>query len=94
MALFEFLNAIWQYGIQPIAWETSLLQPIHKGGNKEKEDQASYRGIYLSNSLAKLFEGIILHRRTQYTETHDTLTMNQWGTRPNRQTSPRRHPTQ
>ena len=86
MVLFEFLNAVWQHEIQPTAWETSLLQPIYKAGNKEKEDPASYRGIYLSNSLAKFFEGIILHRLTQYTEAYDTLTMNQLGTRPNRQT--------
>ena len=49
-------------------------------------DPASYRGIYLSSALAKLFEGLLLHRLTQYTEAHDTLTPNQLGTRPGQQT--------
>ncbi len=62
------------------------MQPIYKGGNKLKTDPASYRGIYLSSALAKLFEGLLLHRLTQYTEAHDTLTPNQLGTRPGRQT--------
>jgi hypothetical protein len=62
------------------------MKPIYKGGNKLKTDPASYRGIYLSSALAKLFEGLLLHRLTQYTEAHDTLTPNQLGTRPGRQT--------
>ena len=62
------------------------MQPIYKGGNKLKTDPASYRGIYLSSALAKLFEGLLLRRLTQYTEAHETLTPNQLGTRPGRQT--------
>jgi hypothetical protein len=60
--LHDLLSSLWHHEIQPKAWELSLLQPICKGGNKLKTDQASYRGIYLSNALAKLFEGILLHR--------------------------------
>jgi hypothetical protein len=52
--------------IQPRAWELSLMQPVYKGGNKLKTDPASCRGIYLSSALAKTFEGILLHRLTQY----------------------------
>jgi hypothetical protein len=63
----------------------TLMQPIYKGGNKLKTDPASYRGAYFSSALAKLLEGILLHRLTQYTEAHDTLTANQLGTRPGRQ---------
>ena len=84
--LHNFLSALWLHEIQPRAWELSLMQPIYKGGNKLKSDTASYRGIYLSSALAKLFEGILLHRLTQYTEAHDTLPSNQLGTRPGRQT--------
>jgi len=61
------------------------MQPIYKGGKKPKPDPASYRGIYLSSALAKLFEGIIIKRLTQYTEQHSTLTDNQLCTRSNRQ---------
>ena len=84
--LHDFLSSLWLHEIQPRAWELSLMQPIYKGGNKLKTDPASYRGIYLSSALAKLFEGLLLHRLTQYTEAHETLTPNQLGTRPGRQT--------
>jgi len=70
--LHDFLSSLWLHEIQPRAWELSLIQPIYKGGNKLKTDPASYRGIYLSSALAKLFEGLLLHRLTQYTEAHDT----------------------
>ena len=36
--------------------------------------------------MAKFFEGVLLQRLTQYTEKHETLTPNQLGTRPGRQT--------
>jgi hypothetical protein len=68
--LHDLLSSLWHHEIQPRAWELSLMQPIYKGGNKLKTDPASYRGIYLSNTLAKLFKGIHLHRLTQYTEAH------------------------
>ena len=38
-------------------------------GDKSKADTASYRGIYLSSALAKLFEGILISRLTKFTET-------------------------
>ena len=50
-----------------------------------KADPASYRGIYLSSALAKLFERILNSRLTKFTQTHSTLTENQLGTRPGRQ---------
>jgi len=61
------------------------MQPLYKGGNKLKTDPTSYRGIYFSSALAKLLEGILLHRLTQYTEVHDTLIANQLGIRLARQ---------
>jgi len=61
------------------------MQPIYKGGKKPKSDPASYRGIYLNSTLAKLFEGIIVKRLTQNIEQHSTLTDNQLGTRSKRQ---------
>ena len=64
------------------------MQPIYKGGKKkpDKADPASYREIYLNDTLAKLFEGILITRLTQYTETRNTLTPNQLGTKQNTQT--------
>jgi hypothetical protein len=58
--LHDFLSSLWLHEIQPIAWELSLMQPIYKGRNKLKTDPASYRDIYLSSALAKLFEGLLL----------------------------------
>ena len=82
LILHEVLNTLWEYEIQPSAWERSLLQPIFKNGGNDPADPASYRGIYLSSALAKLFEGILIFRLTQFTEAHNTLTENQLGTRP------------
>jgi len=75
-------GTLWTHDMQPAAWQMSLIQPIYKGGNKSRADLSSYRGIYLSSSLAKLFEGILISRLTRFTETHNTLTENQRGTRP------------
>jgi hypothetical protein len=74
--LHDLVSSLWHHEIQLKTWELSLLQQIYKRGNKLKTDPASYRGIYLSSALAKLFEGILLHRLTQYTKAHDTLTPN------------------
>jgi len=83
--LYDLFGTLWTHDIQPAAWQMSLMQPIYKGGNKSRADSASYRGIYLSSALAKLFEGILISRLTQFTESHNTLTKNQLGTRPGRQ---------
>jgi len=83
--LYDIFGTLWTHDIQPAAWQMSLMQPIYKGGNKSRADPASYRGIYLSSALAKLFEGILISRLTKFTETHNTLTENQLGTRPGRQ---------
>jgi len=83
--LYGMFGTLWTHDIQPAAWQMSLMQPIYKGGNKSRADPASHRGIYLSSALAKLFEGILISRLTKFTETHNTLTENQLGTRPGRQ---------
>jgi len=71
-------NGIWESHVQPTDWQLSLMQPIYKGHDKDKTDPASYRGIYLNDTLAKLFEGLLLARLT----TDNTLTSNQLGTIP------------
>jgi len=75
-------NGIWESHVQPTDWQLSLMQPIYKGHDKDKTDPASYRGIYLNDTLAKLFEGLLLARLT----TDNTLTSNQLGTIPCTQT--------
>ena len=46
----------------------------------------SYRGIYLLNTLTKLFEGLMEARLSKFTEFNDTLTPSQQGSRIFRQT--------
>ena len=81
--VYEIFGTLWN-DMPPTAWQMSLMQPIHKGGNKSKAVPASYRGIYLSSALDKLFEGILIYRLTKFTETHSTLTKTQLESRPGR----------
>ena len=59
--------------------------PIYKGGGKDRHCPSSYRGIYLLNTLTKLFEGLIESRLSKFTEVLDTLTSAQQGSRTSRQ---------
>ena len=61
------------------------MQPIYKGGGKDRHCPSSYRGIYLLNTLTKLFEGLIESRLSQFTEKNDSLTSAQQGSRTSRQ---------
>jgi len=81
-----FFNGLWEFHTQPSDWQLSLLQPIYKGHNKDKTYPASYRGTYLNDTLAKLFEGLLMARLTTHTELFNTLTYNQLGTNPDTQT--------
>jgi len=62
------------------------MQPIYKGGGKDRHSPVSYRGIYLLNTLIKLFEGLMEGRLSKFTELKDTLTPSQQGSRITRQT--------
>jgi hypothetical protein len=66
--------------------KAALMQPVYKAGGNDRYDPASYRGIYLLNTLSKLFEGLIESRLTPFKELHNTLTSAQQGSRPGRQT--------
>ena len=78
--LLLLFNGIWESHGQPTDWQLSLIHA------KDKTDPASYRGIYLNDTLAKLFEGLLLARVTTHTESNNTLTSNQLGTQPCTQT--------
>jgi len=58
------------------------MQTLYKGDGKDREDSASYRGIFLSNAMLKLFEGILEARLQVFTVKADTLTPSQQGSRP------------
>jgi len=70
-------NGLWEFHTQPSDWQLSLLQPIFKGHIKDKTGPASYRGIYLNDTLAKLFESLLIARLTSHMELFNTLTYNQ-----------------
>jgi len=62
------------------------MQPIYKGGRNHRHLPVSYRGIYLLNTLTKLFEGLMEARLSKFTELNDTLAPSQQGSRITRQT--------
>ena len=75
--LFMLFNTIWHHDCHPEAWQKSLVQPIFKGGKKDRYCPSSYRAMILISALAKLFEGILVNRLTAFTEANNTLTDNQ-----------------
>jgi len=66
-----FFNGLWEFHTQPSDCQLSLLQPIYKGHNKDETDPASYRGMYFNDTLAKLFEDLLISRLTTHTELWD-----------------------
>jgi len=70
-------NGLWEFHAQPSDWQLYLLQTIYKGHNKDNTDPASCRGIYLNDTLAKLFEGLLIARLTTHMELLNTFTDNQ-----------------
>jgi len=54
-------------------------------GTNRGQTQHHTVAFYLSSSQAKLVEDILICRLTKFTETHNTLTENHFGTRPDRQ---------
>ena len=57
-------NRILYTGQYPACWQTAILKPLLKGG--DKDDPNNYRGIALLASLAKLFANIIESRITSF----------------------------
>jgi len=84
--LLLLFNGIWKCHVQPIDWKLSLMQPMYKGHVKDKTDPVSYRVIYLNDTLAKLFEGLLLASVMTHTESNNAFTSNQLGTKPYIQT--------
>jgi len=84
--LLILFNGIGESHVQPTDWQLSLMQPIYKGHDKDKTEPASYRGIYINDTFAKKFEGLLIARLTTHTELNNTLTSNQLGTKPDTQT--------
>jgi len=84
--IYVYMLIIWEVETYPEAWGSALMQPIYKGGGKYRHSPVSYQGIYLLNTLTKLFEGLVEPRLSKFTELNDTLTPSQQGSRIFRQT--------
>jgi len=83
--IYMYMMIIWEVQTYPGAWVLAMMQPIYKGGGKDRLCPSFYRGIYLLNTLTKLFEGLIKSRLSQFIEKYDTLTSAQQGSRTGRQ---------
>ena len=57
--IYLYILIIWEVETYPGAWASALIQPIYEGGGKDRHSTVSYRGIYLLNTLTKLFEGLM-----------------------------------
>jgi len=80
--IYLYMLIIWEVETYPGAWASAIMQPIYKGGGKDRHSPVSYRGIYLLNTLTKLSEGLM----EAHLALNDTLTPPQQGSRITRQT--------
>ena len=83
--MLDLFNKIWQEGIIPTQWKTSIIIPILKDG-KPKNETSSYRPVALSSSICKLMEKIINARLLWYLEKFQKISPQQFGFRPKRST--------
>lgn len=81
--LHELVNKIWMTETLPAEWQTSVICPIHKKGNKLTCE--IYRGISLLSTAYRIFTAVIRKAKLEsYTE--NTLGEYQAGFRPGRST--------
>lgn len=78
--LLHFYNRIWQYGIIPDAWRSSLVIPLIKNPKKASTPDNS-RPIALENCESKLMEKMVNNRLIWYIEDRKFLSENQMGFR-------------
>jgi len=85
--IFLYMPIIWEVETYPGAWASALMQPIYiyKGGGKDRHSPVSHRGIYLLNTVTKLFERLMKSNLSKFTKLNDTLTPSQQGSRITRQ---------
>ena len=83
--LLYIFNLSWFLHSFPSIWKTSSIIPIQKMG-KPLDSPASFRPIYLTSCVSKLFERIILSRLLFFLESNFILSPRQAGFRPGRST--------
>ena len=75
--LVKLFNIIFENGVFPTAWNTSLLVMLHKKG--DKHDPMNYRGLSITSNLGKLFNKIIHRRLYDFMEENSLISINQIG---------------
>jgi hypothetical protein len=86
-ALLSLFNRIWTSGKWPERWQEGIIIPLFKGGSgSSRADVNDYRPITLTNSIAKLFEMMLLRRLTGWSDEMRVLAEEQGGFRKRRST--------
>ena len=75
--LLKLYNRIFNRAEYPRDWGTSIITPIYKGGNKNIA--SNYRGITLTNILAKIYSQILSNRLNSWTDRHEKISNCQFG---------------
>ena len=83
--LLHIFNLFWAMHSFPSIWKTSSIIPIHNMG-KPLDSPASFRPIFLTFCVSKLYERIILSRLLFFLESNSILFPRQAGFRPGRST--------
>ena len=65
--LLDFFQRCWDGGTNPAGWKHAIVVPIHKHGKPRKE-LGSYRPIYLTSHLGKVYERVIKNRLEYHCE--------------------------
>ena len=81
--LLHIFNLSWSSHSFPSIWKTSSIIPINKMG-KPFDSPASFRPIFLTSSVSKLIERIILSRLLFFLESNSILSPHQAGFHPGR----------
>lgn len=83
--LLKLFNTIFTSGNYPTSWGEGIITPIFKGGNID--DCKNYRGITLTNIIAKIYSQLLLNRLTKWSIEHETISDNQFGFQKGKSTS-------
>lgn len=77
--LLHIFNQCLELACFPTILKTSIIIPIHKGGDRDRVE--NYRPISILPSISKLLEKLINNRLTKYLEHNKILSDNQFGFR-------------
>jgi len=75
--LLPLFNQILQTGSISTSWGSSVITPVHKSG--PTSDPSNYRGISITNTMYKIFTGIINKRLYDWAEDNHKIDESQCG---------------